>query len=344
MASKKEYQHIIIQSQEQDIEDIHIYYLPTIKMKIQNLSYFKGFKTLFRKLSPDILQINDFSFYMSWYAARLGKQSSCKIILCQGNYSLNNIKWKAFLENSFNILLGKRVLRATSKIGCKSYQAQKYLASYGAINSYLTPIGLDEEKILTNNYTNYKESLNLKDKKILLYVGVLTPRRNPLFLISLLNDLPNEYVLFIVGSGKLNKKAIQYAQQIHVDERCFFFNNVPQNQISSFYLCADLFLLASNYEIYGMVMLEALYFGLPVISTRTAGAETILRNTSIGVLTNGINRKEWIKHINHFLSKENFPELKQQCHKYIEENFLWNVTAKKFIQLYESDESSRIRK
>lgn len=115
------------------------------------------------------------------------------------------------------------------------------------------------------------------DKPIsLLSVGTLTRRKGyPTLLkaLALLEDL--EWHLTIVGSDAWDPAhAVEIKdmlQALDLDERVDIFGEQDGAGLSNFYHTADLFVLASHHEGYGMVLAEALARGLPIIST-TAGA------------------------------------------------------------------------
>ena len=69
---------------------------------------------------------------------------------------------------------------------------------------------------------------------------------------------------------------------------------LKQEELPALYEQADVFVLPSNYEIYGMVVAEALYFGTPIISTRTAGPVDIIRSDLHGRLLSGLDTAQWL--------------------------------------------------
>ncbi len=74
----------------------------------------------------------------------------------------------------------------------------------------------------------------------------------------------------MAGDGPIYTKVKQRIAQENINN-VHVIGKILQEYLKSLYETADYFLLASNYEIYGMVVLEALYFGCPVLSTKTAG-------------------------------------------------------------------------
>ncbi len=110
----------------------------------------------------------------------------------------------------------------------------------------------------------------------LLAVGSLVPRKGYDVLISALGriaDLP--WRLVIAGDATRDRAtARELARQIaslHLDDRVSMLGVVPHDRLGALYAAADIFVLPSRYEGYGMAFTEAIAHGLPVIGT-TAGA------------------------------------------------------------------------
>lgn len=68
---------------------------------------------------------------------------------------------------------------------------------------------------------------------------------------------------------------------------------MQQEELSNIYKISDIFLLPTEYEIFGMVLLEAMYFGLPVITTYNGGSSTIIENGKNGFICSKLDKAEW---------------------------------------------------
>lgn len=123
-----------------------------------------------------------------------------------------------------------------------------------------------------------------RGKKILT-VGSLKHQKNHHMLLQafkLINDQTS--CLMLLGQGKLEEELRQIAANLGISDRVIFagFHADP----TPFYQTADLFVLSSNYEGFGNVIVEALGCGLPVVSTDCpSGPAEILENGRYGLLT-----------------------------------------------------------
>lgn len=100
----------------------------------------------------------------------------------------------------------------------------------------------------------------------------------------------NDYQLFIAGSGPLENSLKALTKQLGVEEQTFFLGQLSRNEIKEYLQQSNAFVLSSIYETFGVVLIEALACGLPVIATACGGPESII-NEENGYLveTNNIN-------------------------------------------------------
>ena len=101
------------------------------------------------------------------------------------------------------------------------------------------------------------------------------------------------------------------------------------------YQQCDAFLLPTRYEIFGMVLLEAMYYGLPVFTTYNGGSSTLMTDEN-GVVIENLDSQIWCDKIVEVLENEKRCRLiGNAAHKTIEEQYTWDALADKFIMLYE---------
>ena len=314
-------------------EIVDIYYL-TYKSLNQSLCLFDSWKDLLESLKPDVIQVHEFGMFMSYLVSKWAKKHDIRCVLIQGNYNTTLKPGLKQLECLFNAVFGKAVLRNVAAIGCKTKAAANYVKRYCCKQNYITPVGLDESKFEGCSLkSNFRRQYNLEEKKILLYIGKMEPRRNPFFLLELMKQMPNEYVLVMVGEGPLFEQVKNKVRNESI-RNVFVLGKKKQEELPAIYASSDLFLLASNYEIFGMVILESMYFGTPVISTATAGANTLIDETT-GCIVYDLDIAKWKKSIVHLCSNSIVLEaMKKQCKNVIRDKFVWNKAADNFILLY----------
>jgi glycosyltransferase involved in cell wall biosynthesis len=112
-------------------------------------------------------------------------------------------------------------------------------------------------------------------KKITIYVGYLTrgKRLDLLFhVIKILAKKRNDFILKIIGDGPEKTNLINLAKKLDIGEFISFEGFKQKEEIVKYYAEADCFLFPSEYDIWGLVLVEAMAVGLPCIASVNAGA------------------------------------------------------------------------
>lgn len=147
---------------------------------------------------------------------------------------------------------------------------------------------------------------NFQGYKI-LSVGQMKEQKNHKLLIDAFKIVTQSYkaILIIVGSGEMYKETKQYVEANNL------FNQVllpgHSSRITEYYKNADLFALSSKYEGFGNVLIEALHFGLPIVSTNCSGGpKEILCDNEYGILVKNYSPQELATGIIQILSGKKF--------------------------------------
>ncbi len=315
--------------------EIKIYFLPYVSLKLA-FSYSIGLKKLLQSMNIDILHLQGVGVLMSYIALKWAKKWNLKTVIVQGNYELTRKKIPHILEKFFMKTCGTYILKNVDAVGVKTLFAQNFLKEYYNREMFVTPIGLDQTKFQDGLEISYRKKLGIENKKVLLYIGNFEARRNVYFLIDVLKKLPSEYVLIMAGKGVLFDDVKKKIERDQLQERCLLLGSLSQNELPSLYRESDLFLLATNYEIYGMVILESMYFGTPVLTTISAGSQTLIDDDVDGFLQNELDASLWTKKIKTIFEQNRIEVAGVKAKEKIEHQFLWNKTVDGFIEMYRS--------
>jgi len=129
-----------------------------------------------------------------------------------------------------------------------------------------------------------KATLGLAGKRIVMFNGRLVPRKGTDVLLrafaALKPDMPDAGLL-LVGYGPEEAHLKELASALHVDD-VHFTGHVHLQDLPGYYACADVFVLPSWGEPWGLVINEAMAAGLPVIATDQVGA-------SVDLIRDGVN-------------------------------------------------------
>lgn len=159
------------------------------------------------------------------------------------------------------------------------------------------------EQIADEYISNY----NLRGKKVLLYVGRLSPEKAlPSFLenISNLIEEDDSLVVVLVGDGNDKEKIKNTIKDNGLEDKVLLVGRYESHELHAWYLCSSGLVLPSISEPYGAVVNESLIFGKKVLCSNLAGASTLITNYN-GVIFNPLNRQDTIEKTKEFLLKIN---------------------------------------
>lgn len=130
----------------------------------------------------------------------------------------------------------------------------------------------------------------LRGKKYLFCtVSRLAPEKNIDFLLHSLSirkrEEANDFQFLIIGEGPQETKLKQLAAALGLEEEVVFTGQVPNNQVKDYCHASDLFLFASTTETQGIVSLEAMAAGIPVLAVFAAGTSDMIINGRNGYMT-----------------------------------------------------------
>ncbi len=118
------------------------------------------------------------------------------------------------------------------------------------------------------DYSAFSEKFHLKGKKIVLYVGRLMEEKNVETLIKsfpIVSEKVKNAVLVIVGDGFLRKKLSKLAKSLGISDKVVFTGRIPEECLNMPFAAAELFVLPSLVELQGIVILEAMASGKPLL-------------------------------------------------------------------------------
>lgn len=289
----------------------------------------------------DIIEPSEYNQLAAW---KLSKKYPDKTVIYHGPYYCEfNKRYNAMCK-----VFDKIVLPAYKKNGTtflvKSDLANDFLTSKGIKSENVTTVGvgIDLDAFKQNDINEIpdeiKEIQNIKADIKLLYIGRIEERRNIPFLFDILNELKNRNVnakLVMIGNGdeEYCKNCFDYAKRCGVFDSIYHIKKAEQKYLQYAYKNTDIFLLPTRYEIFGMVLLEAMYFGTPAITTKNGGSQMLIKNGIDGQIINEFDAKIWCDKIIEI--SHNSTEISQNAHKKITEKFTWDVLSDKFISTYE---------
>ncbi len=132
-----------------------------------------------------------------------------------------------------------------------------------------------------------KQELNLPDDKIILFVGRLEPLKGVSQLLKAMTYLPaSQKPRLVIVGGEGNSAEMEELQrqsrELKISDSVIFRGLIKHEQMPLFYSAADVCVLPSYYESFGLVALESLACGTPVIATDVGDLKNIIRQGETG--------------------------------------------------------------
>ncbi len=210
----------------------------------------------------------------------------------------------------------------TPKVGSK-------LMNYGVKNIAVAPVGLDMS-LLKNNYKDTDKNF-LKNKwgykeedKIILFIGRLEEEKRPIEMLEIIKDLyeiDNSYKLLMVGKGRLKDEVNKKIKQYNLQKCVKLISDIKNSNIWEIYCMSEAFINLNRQEIFGMSILEAMYYECKVIAWHAPGPDFIIDNNISGYLVSSN-----LEVINCIKNKVLDTRI---SHEKIINNFTWENTAEK---------------
>jgi D-inositol-3-phosphate glycosyltransferase len=152
------------------------------------------------------------------------------------------------------------------------------------------PCGVDTDLFQPMDPAKAKDLLELPPDPLLLYVGRLQPIKGLETLLEAMATVPEPAYLLVVGGDHDEPEnghgaaLRQRVTALGLDRRVRFLRAQPQRRLRLFYASADATIIPSYYESFGMVALEAMACGSPVVASRVGGLTTTVQDGVTGRL------------------------------------------------------------
>jgi len=240
-------------------------------------------------------------------------------------------------------------------ISSSEHEKQSLLKEYGIPSSKISVIypGVNKRLFYPLNQSDVRQELGFREKdKIILFVGRIEPVKGLFVLIEALEllrkeapSLSSRLKLIVVGGGSKssdhpkNKEIVRIQKAIaekNLRDKVLFLGSKKQNQLNKYYSAADVLVVPSLYESFGLVVVEALACGTPVIASRIGEMVNIIKEGKNGFYFAPNDPSSLSFCLNYFFSpKINFWE-REKIGQDITNRFLWEKTARETYNIFKT--------
>ncbi len=202
----------------------------------------------------------------------------------------------------------------------------------GVVHAYFSP----------GDKRGARTALGLGDEPLLLFVGRVQPLKGVDVAVRALAELGHSGArLLIVGgaSGAEGEKEVRRIRSIidelHLRDRVSFIDPQPHHLLSTYYRAADVCVLPSRSESFGLVALEAAACGTPVVAAAVGGLRTLVEHGSTGFLVDSRNPAAYASFIDEILGNTALAVEFAANAVDRASQYTWSTTAARLRRLYE---------
>ena len=203
------------------------------------------------------------------------------------------------------------------------------------------PNAIDASKYNINvNRENVKRRFGIDPgERIVLFVGRLVPQKGVEYLIRAAPQIINQHPearIVIVGDGWSKDHLWNLAASIGYKHKITFLGFLPDQDLIELTLSSDVLVVPSIYEPFGIVALEGMAAGIPVVASNAGGLNEIIEHDRTGFLAYRENPNSIAWGVNKILSDSGYASwLVQNAKRKIQEFYSWDAMAKRTIEVYE---------
>lgn len=196
-----------------------------------------------------------------------------------------------------------------------------------------------------SDVADLRKELNLKpENKVILYLARLIDEKHPLEMLDIFAELykkDDSYRMISIGKGELQEAFEQKIKESGLEAAVCRIESIPNNQVWKYYCMSDVMVNLNRVEIFGMAILEAMYYGCPVVARRAPGPEYILTDRKDGFLCD--NSEQIIARIEQLCSdRTTHEQIADAAKTRIMHDFVWQTTAQLMLDIIEEKKKLKV--
>jgi len=198
------------------------------------------------------------------------------------------------------------------------------------------PNGFSAERFTSIDKMTAKRQLKIPpDKLVLLNVAALEPYKGQEYLVramKMVTAFNRNVILYIVGKGSLEGFLQNQIEELDLSENIVLAGGDKSDmEIRLWMNCADIFVLPSLSESFGIVQIEAMACGVPVVATYNGGSEEIIIDKKLGILVDAGDEKSLAEAV---IEAVGIEWDRNYIKKYAQQ-FTWDKIAQEIANIYE---------
>lgn len=252
-------------------------------------------------------------------------------------------------ESTLRIEMEQKLMQQADRVIAATQDERNHIIRYCGLTSRkveVIPCGVDLARFSPQPRAQARSHWGLDTQKpVIMFVGRLDPFKGPDLLLKAASLMQEDAQLVIVG-GKLSgdpelTQLRKQAKELKISQRTHFLGAQPQSELPGLYSAADILIVPSYHEIFGMAAVESLACGTPVVATRAGGLMTIIENGVNGYLVPRCPGF-FAERLDTLLTSPHLLQEMQAAARPSIEQFSWKEVANQVYDLYDTllEESS----
>ncbi|MER3478528.1 MAG: glycoside hydrolase [Leptolyngbya sp. ERB_1_2] len=282
----------------------------------------------------------------SWVGMTLKKLQGSKQI-----HTLGAVKYQAIsaipMIAKTRLATEKQCLETAERIVATSPQEQEHMRSLVSThgNIDIIPCGTDVERFGRISRAEARQALGLDpDAKIVLYVGRFDRRKGIETAVRAVGQLKRDNLQLIIGGGSrpgqsdgMERDRIEgIVNELGLQDSTLFPGRLGIENLHLYYAAADVSVVPSHYEPFGLVAIEAMASGTPVVASDVGGLQFTVIPEKTGLLAAPKDDAAFATAIDRILADSEWrDQLGQAGRDRVEEMFSWDGVASQLGKLYQ---------
>lgn len=288
----------------------------------------------------------------SWVGMELKKQQQIKLV--HTYHSLGAVKYKSIatipMIATTRLATEKAILETADRVVATSPQEKEHMRSLvsqeGSID--IIPCGTDIRRFGSFNRQEARAKLGIEpDEKVVMYVGRFDRRKGIETLVRAVgrSESRNSGKLKLVigggsrpgqSDGKERERIEGIVQELGMQDFTIFPGRLGDDILPAYYAASDVCVVPSHYEPFGLVAIEAMASGTPVVASDVGGLQFTVVSEETGLLCPAKDADAFAKAIDRILENPEWCEkLGEAARKRVEQKFSWDGVAVQLADLYE---------
>lgn len=292
-----------------------------------------------------------------WLSGQVGwlARDKWQVPLIHSMHTMAKVKNLALAEDDtpeplIRIVGEEQVVKVSDRLVANTHrEAAELIDLYDATPQRVDVVhpGVDLE-IFTLKGNDLRSALGIDSSDfVMLFVGRIQPLKAPDIVIKAAAELKKRYPeiahkLRVVVCGGLSGTGVQekyslsaLATELNIHDDVMFLQPLPPKELAALYRSADVLLVPSHSESFGLVALEASASGTPVIAAAVGGLVTSVKDNISGLLVGSHDAATWAEKIADIALRPQFKQELQQGGIEHAQKFSWQITAQNLANSYE---------